>query len=680
MFKQFLVLIFFLVNLNSIAQTSRADDKILDKIEKEKSGKPSNVKNDTITGKDYKIYYLNGRTESIDTTLSIYKDYKFNFLRNDSFELLSMPNAGNSYNKLGYTFNNRIDFPKLGARAKHFHYFENEDIGYYNVPTPFTEIFAKSTFEQGQILDMLVSINLSPQFNFTIAHKGYKSLGKYINSRSRGNQFRFSTNFNSKNKKSKFKFHLTSQNIFNQESGGLTADGIYFFEQAPNYFVLDDFGNQIENEDGTFEMVEYDGYIDRSRLPSWLLSESSLYSKRVFADFNRSLIYNKEKNSSILSIGLQFNHEYKKLEYNDDYTSALFGEVEEGILVSDQSRNILQKSILYFESDLNKFGKLKLDYSLINSENSYKDYEGTLTGLIFNLDNKQSNFSTKWNKEFKFVQIEFRSNKSLNEELISNYTSISLETDRIKNVKIKLNALSSERSPNLNYILFRSAYKDYNWYNSNLKNQKSSSLSAELSYKELVKLSGEYSLIDNYTFFKELTNALNGETDNFRRAVPNQINTDISYYKIKLFSKLDFGNFSFINTGQYQKKEQDLELDGLATLNVPEWITRNTLMFSSEVFNNSLFIQTGLTFNYFTKFFADYYNPLLSEFVTQNYKEIGNYPRVDFFFNARIQQTRVFLKVEHLNSSLSGYDYYSDPFNPYRDLSVRFGLVWNFFQ
>ena len=680
MFKQFLVLIFFLVNLNSIAQTSRADDKILDKIEKEKSGKPSNVKNDTITGKDYKIYYLNGRTESIDTTLSIYKDYKFNFLRNDSFELLSMPNAGNSYNKLGYTFNNRIDFPKLGARAKHFHYFENEDIGYYNVPTPFTEIFAKSTFEQGQILDMLVSINLSPQFNFTIAHKGYKSLGKYINSRSRGNQFRFSTNFNSKNKKSKFKFHLTSQNIFNQESGGLTADGIYFFEQAPNYFVLDDFGNQIENEDGTFEMVEYDGYIDRSRLPSWLLSESSLYSKRVFTDFNRSLIYNKEKNSSILSIGLQFNHEYKKLEYNDDYTSALFGEVEEGILVSDQSRNILQKSILYFESDLNKFGKLKLDYSLINSENSYKDYEGTLTGLIFNLDNKQSNFSTKWNKEFKFVQIEFRSNKSLNEELISNYTSISLETDRIKNVKIKLNALSSERSPNLNYILFRSAYKDYNWYNSNLKNQKSSSLSAELSYKELVKLSGEYSLIDNYTFFKELTNALNGETDNFRRAVPNQINTDISYYKIKLFSKLDFGNFSFINTGQYQKKEQDLELDGLATLNVPEWITRNTLMFSSEVFNNSLFIQTGFTFNYFTKFFADYYNPLLSEFVTQNYKEIGNYPRVDFFFNARIQQTRVFLKVEHLNSSLSGYDYYSDPFNPYRDLSVRFGLVWNFFQ
>jgi len=680
MFKQFLVFIFFFGHFVLLSQSSDNDLKLKAQQQQEKLEKESENTKDTLTTDYYKIYFLNDNVETVDTSLNIYKDYKFNLLREDSFELLSMPNVGGSYNKLGYSFNNIIDYPKLGARAKHFHYFEIEDIGYYNVPTPFTEIFAKSTFEQGQILDILVSINLSPQFNFTLAHKGYKSLGKYINSRSRGNQFRLSTNFNSKNDKSKFKFHLTSQNLFNQETGGLTADGIYFYEQAPNYFVLDDFGNQIENEDGTFKMVEYDGYLDRSRLPNFLLSESSLYSKRVFADFNRSLIYNKEKETSALSFGLQFTHEYKKLEYNDPYTSGLFGEVTEGILVSDQSRYIFQKSLIYFISNFNKFGKLRLNYSLINSDNSYKDYDGNLSDLIFNLENQQSNLSSQWIKDFDFFLIEFRFNKSLNEELISDYTSVSLETNKIKNVKIKLNAFSSERSPNLNYILFRSAYKDFNWYNSNLENQKSSSLSAELSYKELIKISGEYSTINNYTFFRELTSALNGETDRFRRVSANQINSEISYFKIKLFSKVDFGKFSFINTGQFQKKEQVLELDQLATLNVPEWITRNTIMFSSEVFNNSLFIQSGFTFNYFTKFYADYYNPLLSEFVTQNYKEIGDYPRIDFFFNAKIQQTRVFIKVEHLNSSLSGYDYYSDPFNPYRDLSVRFGLVWNFFQ
>ena len=677
--KFFLVLSFFFIHANLFSQSSDLEGKLKAQEEatKEKKG---DEKIDSLSSKDYKVYYLDDNVESIDTSLSIYKDYKFNFLREDSFELLKMPNVGHSYNRLGYSFTNMIDYPKLGASGKHFHYFEIEDIGYYNVPTPFTEIFAKSTFEQGQVLDALVSINLSPEFNFTLAHKGYKSLGKYVNTRTRGNQFRFSTNYNSKNKKSQLKFHLTSQNLFNQESGGLTPDGIYFYEQAPNYFVVDDFGNQIENEDGSFEMIEYDGYIDRSRLPSWLLSESSLYSKRAFLDFRRSLKFNEEKNISTLTLGIQFTHEYKKLEYNDPYTGSLFGEVREGLLVNDQSRYFIQKGSLYLNSNLNKLGKIKINYSYIDSKNSFNDYEGNLSGLIFKLENKQSNLKAQWFKNFKLFEVNLSLNRSLDEDLVSNYSSVSLLSKKIKNVKVKLNASVLERSPNLNFILFRSAYKDYNWYNSDLQNQKSSSLSAEFSYKELLNISGEYSVIDNYTFFRESTNSVTGETDNFRIAIPNQIDSEINYFKIKLFSKIDFGKFSLVNTGQYQKKEQEIEFNGLATLNVPEWITRNTIMFSSEVFNNSLFIQTGLTFNYFTKFFADYYNPLLSEFVTQNYKEIGDYPRIDLFFNAKIQQTRVFIKVEHLNSSISGYDYYSDPFNPYRDLSVRFGLVWNFFQ
>jgi len=74
------------------------------------------------------------------------------------------------------------------------------------------------------------------------------------------------------------------------------------------------------------------------------------------------------------------------------------------------------------------------------------------------------------------------------------------------------------------------------------------------------------------------------------------------------------------------------------------------------------------------------YDPLLSEFYVQNNKLIGNFPRIDFFINAKIQQTRLYLKAEHINSSLTGYDYYSAPSYPYRDFSIRFGLVWNFFM
>ena len=681
MFKQFLVFIFFFAHFVLFSQSSDIDLKLKAQQEQEKLEKESENTKDTLTTDYYKIYFLNDKVETVDTSLNIYKDYKFNFLREDSFDLISFANSGHTYNKLSYDFKD-FSKPDVGARGKHFHYFEKEDIGYYNVPTPFTEIFAKSTFEQGQILDMLVSINLSPQYNFTLAHKGYKSLGKYVSSKSRGNQFRLSSNFNSKNEFLNWRFHFTSQNIFNQENGGLSPDDIYFYEYAPDYFELDNNGNQIINEDGSFKMVNYDGYLDRSRLGSWIYAEGSLYSKRFFSDVQATLLKNKKLNSKTLSINYQFTHEYKKIEYNDDYNSQFFGQIIEGQPVSDQSRFIEQENKVILTSDLNKLGIFNLYYSITNWSNNFKIYDEENPGeLIYNLNEDQSIFSINWLKEFKKIRFKFNFNKSLKNNFKSDYISLKIEGSPLRNFNFELSSAIIEKSPNFNFKLFRSSYENYNWYNDNLKDHKTSNINLKLSYKEILVLTGDYNLIDNYTFFRESTNQVTGEIDSKRLAVVNQVNNQIKYYSLKLFSKIDIGKFSIVNTAKYQKREQELiELQDLFTLNVPEWNTRNTLMYSTNVFNNSLFIQSGITFNYFTKFYADYYNPLISEFVTQNYRQIGEFPRFDFFFNAKIQQTRVFIKVEHLNSSFTGYDYYSDPFTPFRDMTVRLGLVWNFFS
>tara|TARA_B100001027_G_scaffold213775_1_gene184948 strand:+ start:58 stop:2049 length:1992 start_codon:yes stop_codon:yes gene_type:complete len=635
---------------------------------------------DTLNTDYYKIFYLDGRIDTVDTTLNIYKDYKFNFLREDSFDLISFANSAHTYNKLAYDFKD-FSKPDIGARGKHFHYFEKEDIGYYNVPTPLTEIFAKSTYEQGQILDMLVSINLNPQYNFTIAHKGYKSLGKYLNTRSRGNQFRFSSNFKSKNDRSNWKLHFVSQNIFNQENGGLDPDSIYFFEQATEYFVVDNFGNQIIEEDGSYRMIEYDGYLDRSRLGPQIFAEGSLYSKRFFSDFNYALVKNKNQNLNTLALNYQFTHEYKKIQFKDQSKNLTFGDLDEIEEVNDLSRFIEQENILILSSNINKLGNFQFSYSITNWKNSFRIYENqSIDDLVFEIDPNQSNLSFDWKKIFEKYTFEFNLNKSSKNSFKSDFISFNIKGNPIKNVNFEISSSIIEKSPNFNFKFYRSAYENYNWFNDNLHDEKISNINFKLSYKDLLVLTADYNEIDNYTFFGETTNALTGETDTKRIAVVNQSENKINYFSLKLFSKVDIGKFSFVNTARYQKKEQEVPLGNLATLNVPEWVTRNTIMYSSDVFNKSLFIQTGITFNYFTKYFADYYNPLISEFVTQNYKEIGEFPRFDFFFNAKIQQTRVFIKVEHLNSSFTGYDYYSDPFSPFRDMSVRLGLVWNFFS
>ncbi|MAY53278.1 MAG: hypothetical protein CMC75_08470, partial [Flavobacteriaceae bacterium] len=127
----------------------------------------------------YKIISHDRDTTYVDTTLTIQKEYKFNYLRKDNFELLPFANVGQTYNTLVYDFSNKNFKPFFVAQGHHFNYDQIEDVSYYNVPTPLTELYFKTAFEQGQQLDAFFTVNTSEQFNFSIAYKGVGSLGQY---------------------------------------------------------------------------------------------------------------------------------------------------------------------------------------------------------------------------------------------------------------------------------------------------------------------------------------------------------------------------------------------------------------------------------------------------------------------------------------------------------------------
>ena len=52
----------------------------------------------------YKIIDYQGKSISVDTSLTIKKGYANNLLRKDYFELLPFVNMGHAFNKLGYNF------------------------------------------------------------------------------------------------------------------------------------------------------------------------------------------------------------------------------------------------------------------------------------------------------------------------------------------------------------------------------------------------------------------------------------------------------------------------------------------------------------------------------------------------------------------------------------------------
>ncbi|MCW8981686.1 MAG: putative porin, partial [Altibacter sp.] len=177
----------------------------------------------------YRIISADRDTTYVDTTLSIQKEYKFNYLREDTFELVPFSNVGQTYNRLAYNFNSTHLKPLFAAQSHHYNYMEVTDMSYYHVPTPLTELYFKTAFEQGQQLDAFFTVNTSEQFNFSIGYKGVRSLGNYQNILTSTGNFRFTTNYYTKDKRYRLRTHVAAQDILNEENGGLTPNSIVLF-------------------------------------------------------------------------------------------------------------------------------------------------------------------------------------------------------------------------------------------------------------------------------------------------------------------------------------------------------------------------------------------------------------------------------------------------------------------
>ena len=78
--QKFFLVIPFLIHFALFAQSDSLESKINDNDDKIIQNDQKEI-NDSLNLNKYKIFYLDGRVETADTSLTIFKDYKFNFLR-----------------------------------------------------------------------------------------------------------------------------------------------------------------------------------------------------------------------------------------------------------------------------------------------------------------------------------------------------------------------------------------------------------------------------------------------------------------------------------------------------------------------------------------------------------------------------------------------------------------------
>lgn len=589
-------------------------------------------------------------TSMVDTTLTIRKDYKFNYLQKDNFGLMPFANIGQTYNSLNFNAINFETSPLFGARARHYNYMDKNDVQYYQVPTPWTRLTYKTAFEQGQMLDAFFSVNLSKQFNFSIAYKGLRSLGNYQDALTSTGNFRISTNYTTKNNRYKAKAHIVMQDLLNQENGGIKDDDIENFTSGDEEFIdRSVFDLNIEN------------------------AESILEGKRFFLNHSYAIVNQKDStNTNRLAVVNEISFEDKYFQYYQDTpSSAFFGDsftskINDKVTLED----FRTKIYLEYINDLLGEVSFGINYTDINY--GYNSVVLFSDQLIPNrIKGNYIGLDASYNKTLKSINLKSKASLNLSDEFTGSYIDAELGLKLRDDIRISGGVNVSSKLPNYNYLLYQSDYTNYNWYNFNdFKNVNTQQLRFNIQSQKLFNATFDLSNIENYTYF----NLEQIDDESVKVIKPQQYNSSVQYIRVKAQREIKVGKFALDNTIMYQNVLSDSEV-----LNVPTFISRNTLYYSNHIFKKAMQLQTGITFNYFTEYNMNGYDPLLAEFYTQNTTKLGGFPRLDFFINAKVRQTRIFLKAEHFNSSFTGYDYFSAPNHPYRDFTIRFGLVWDFF-
>lgn len=592
----------------------------------------------------YKIISMDRDTTFLDTTLNIQKMYKFNYLRKDHLEWMPFANVGQTYNKLAYDFESIELKPGFVAKGQHFGYKEAKDVNYYHVPTPLSDLYFKTAFNQGQQMDAFFTINTSEQFNFSIAYKGVRSLGHYQHALTSTGNFEFTTNYHSPNSKYRMRAHFSSQGITNEQNGGLRDTSLPLF---------------IEN-DSKFK--------DRGRLDvNFEDAENALYGNRVYIEQDYNLL-RPENAKSDIRLGAVFQHEKKSYSYRQASVYSGYGPAYANASLDKTTSYTDTQAKAYIDLEHTQLGRL---HGYINYSNYNYGYNTVLhlnSGTITNrLKGDAVEAGGKYINQYKNFKLEAGAGAQIGGDFDGSYLYALLKAPVHKDFELVAKASVQSSSPDFGFLLYQSDYVNYNWQ-TDFKNERKQILNFNILSDKFLNLSATYTGIDNYAYF--------GIEDGGTTPKPMLADQRIDYLKVKAQKEVSFGKFGAEASLIYQDV-----FSGNKHLSVPKILTRGSVYYQDYWFKKAMNMQTGVSVKYFSKYYMNAHDPVLGDFYVQRDAQYGDYPMVDIFFNARVRQTRIYFMYEHVNALFSKRNtYFAAPGQPYRDAILRFGLVWNFFQ
>jgi len=203
-------------------------------------------------------------------------------------------------------------------------------------------------------------------------------------------------------------------------------------------------------------------------------------------------------------------------------------------------------------------------------------------------------------------------------------------------------------------------------WNNNLNKEFRIDLGTTISYPvRKTEIKFNYAIINNYTDFDST-------------AHPSQYTGGLSVAALSFRNELKAWKFHLVSDVIVQKSGNADVLDlPLVTIRAAGFFEH---LFRFKSTNGKLNTQLGVDVKYNTLYYPYAYMPATGRFYRQDQIAAGNYPFINAFFNFKVQRTRVFVMVDHLNSGFMGFRYNMLPDYPMNVRMFRYGVAWTFYN
>jgi hypothetical protein len=543
-----------------------------------------------------------------------------------------------------------------------------EKARFFNTTRPYSELNYQLAGMSEQIIEILHTQNIKPNWNFLFQYRLVNAPGYFKNQKSNHNNYLVTSWFQSINKRYNNYFVLLGNKLQAGENGGI-QDTTNFIDDPDfsdrfiiptkiggnpgftrNFFSTDVGTGNRYNEFTVLLRQQYDfGKKDSLVTDSTIVP---LFFPRV--RFEHTFQYGQYK--------YLFSDFVPDSTYYSDHYGLVLNNAADTVYLKDQWKEFINDfSIYQFPDAKNLQQFIKIGAALQNLQQEMPIRKGYYN-VFGHAEYRNKTRNQKWDIE-AFGKLYF---VGLNAGDYHAYASLQRSTGGKVPGYVELGFENVNRTPSFIYDS-RSAFY-LTRATTDFKKENTAHLFASLFQPSLrLRLSGHYYLLTNYTYIT-----------NFYEL--QQENSIFNVLRVSLEKTVKLGKRWNWHVDVYFQKAI-----GNAPVNLPLIFTRNRFAYEGNLGFKNLNIAIGVEARYHTPYKADGYSPALGQFFYQNDVRINNpLPDISGYVHFRIRSIKIYFRAENLNTARinDGFGFtnnnFAAPGYPYPGFMLRLGVYWGF--